>query len=97
MQTGWALPAADIKPLDQPIFNLKHVTDHLISEKISVEVPRSPGCAYTFRGIDCSGRHRYASVPKGNSPSRSLVALATCTSSKFLVPCPRELDGLRPI
>jgi hypothetical protein len=29
-QTGWALLAADIKALDQTIFNLKHVTDHLI-------------------------------------------------------------------
>jgi hypothetical protein len=39
MQTGWALRAADIKALDQAIFNLKHVTDHPIREKISVEVP----------------------------------------------------------
>src|SRR6266852_5885099 len=34
-----ALGVADIKALDQAVFNSKHVTDHLVREKVPVEVP----------------------------------------------------------
>src|SRR6266852_5842976 len=38
MQRSCALRAADIKALDQAVFDSKHVIDHLIREKIPVEV-----------------------------------------------------------
>jgi hypothetical protein len=32
------LCAANIKALDQPVFDSKHVTDHFIREKVAVEI-----------------------------------------------------------
>ena len=38
MQGSWKLCAADIKALDQAVFDSNHLTDHLIRQKIPGEV-----------------------------------------------------------